>query len=49
MAIQELQRLIGELKELSDLLKNETKTQARWLIMQRIQEISLLIRKAEGS
>lgn len=39
MALKELERLAGELNELKGLLKAETRTQARWLILQRVQEI----------
>jgi hypothetical protein len=39
MALKELERLAGELEELKGLLKAETRTQARWLILQRVQEI----------
>lgn len=43
MAIEDLMRLSGELEELAHLLKSETRTQARWIIMQRIHEIILTI------
>ena len=49
MAVKELQpleqmrRLTDELEELSSLLKAETRTRARWVIMRRINEIIQLI------
>jgi hypothetical protein len=39
MAVKDLERLTGELSELAALLRQETRPQARWVIMQRVQEI----------
>jgi hypothetical protein len=43
MALKELKRLTGELEELAQLLKQETRAQARWIIMRRVSEIMHLI------
>lgn len=43
MALKDLPRLTGELKELAQLLRQETRPQARWIIMQRVQEIMNMI------
>jgi hypothetical protein len=43
MALKELERLTGELSKLAGLLKDETRPQARWIIMQRVQEIMVTI------
>jgi hypothetical protein len=43
MALKDLRRLTGELQELAQLLRQETRTQARWIIIQRVQEIMEMI------
>lgn len=45
MALKELELLTGELENLAHMLKWETRPQARWVIMQRVQEIMDLIGK----
>jgi hypothetical protein len=45
MPLKDLELLTGELENLVLLLKQETRTQARWLIMQRVKEIMDLIGK----
>ena len=39
MELTKLGELKGELEKLSELLKEETRRHARWLIIQRIQEV----------
>lgn len=39
MALRELERLTGELEDLAQLLRQETRTQARWVILTRVQQI----------
>jgi hypothetical protein len=46
MALKELERLTGELEELKRLLRQETRPQARWIILGRVQEI--MTRIGEG-
>jgi hypothetical protein len=41
--LEQMQRLTAELEELTGLLKAETRTRARWVIMGRINEIIQLI------
>ena len=43
MALKELERLTGELEELTCLLRQESKTEARWVIFRRVQEIISMI------
>lgn len=45
MALKELERLTIELQELAHCLREETRPQARVVIMQRVQEIMELIGK----
>ncbi len=45
VALKELERLTGELEELAVLLKAETRPQARRVIMERVQEIVLVVRE----
>ena len=45
MALKDLEQLTGELEKLAQLLRQETRTQARWVIMARVQEIMDLIGK----
>lgn len=45
MALKDLERLTGELEELAILLRRESRPQARWVIMQRVQEIMDMIGK----
>ena len=45
MALKDLERLTGELRELAQLLRQETRTQARWIILQRVQTIMAVIEK----
>lgn len=48
VAIHELEKLKGELQELSEKLKSETRIHARWIILQRAQEIMQMIREGLG-
>lgn len=45
MAIQDLEKLKGELEDLAEKLKSETQIQARWIILQRAEEIMYIIRE----
>jgi hypothetical protein len=45
MALKDLELLTGELENLAQLLRQETRTQARWIIMQRVHEIMSMIGK----
>jgi len=45
VALKDLERLTGELEDLAILLKQETRSQARRVIMQRVHEIMILIEK----
>ena len=43
MALKDLERLTSELEELTCLLEQESKTEARWVIFRRVQEIISMI------
>ena len=47
MALRELERLTQELKDLTQLLRQESRSEARWVIFIRMKEIIALI--GEGS
>jgi hypothetical protein len=47
MALKELELLTGELETLALLLKQETRVQARWVILERVQEIMSLIKRGQ--
>lgn len=48
MALKDLERLTGELEELAVLMRQETRPQARWVILQRVHEIMETIEKGLG-
>jgi hypothetical protein len=48
MALKDLERLTGELEKLAHLLKEETRSKARWVIIQRVQEIMSEIGAGNG-
>lgn len=43
VALKDLRRLTMELEELAHMLRTETRRQARWLIIRRVNEIMRLI------
>jgi len=43
VALKDLRRLTKELEELAQMLRTETRRQARWLIFRRVNEIIRLI------
>ena len=45
MALKDLERFTCELEELISLLHSEARPQARWIIIQRAQELMQLIGK----
>ncbi len=49
MALTELERLTSELASLAEMLKGETKSIARLVILQRVQEIMGSIEKGLGN
>ncbi len=45
MALKDLEQLTGELQKLAQLLRQETRPQARWVILKRVHEIMSLIER----